>query len=174
MKEKLSAIIDGELEGDVHEHLGRLRTNPELRAAWDTYHLIGDALRGHPSPEIASRVISRLRNEPTVLAPPRARGAAKRIGWYGMYAAASMAAVAVVAWTAFPGWHTGSQLAGNAIATNVATTEEVPAENLVVGLPSADVENYLLAHQPYSHVSAMQGVAPYVRSVAEERRASVK
>ena len=174
MKEKLSAIIDGELEGDVHEHLGRLRTNPELRAAWDTYHLIGDALRGHPSPEIASRVISRLRNEPTVLAPPRAGGAAKRIGWYGMYAAASMAAVAVVAWTAFPGWHTGSQLAGNAIATNVATTEEVPAENLVVGLPSADVENYLLAHQPYSHVSAMQGVAPYVRSVAEERRASVK
>jgi sigma-E factor negative regulatory protein RseA len=174
MKEKLSAIIDGELEGDVYEHLGRLRADPELRAAWDTYHLIGDSLRGHPSPEIASRVISRLRDEPTVLAPPRARGAAKRIGWYGMYAAASMAAVAVVAWTAFPDWHSGPQLAGNTAATSVATSSEIPAENLVVSLPSADVENYLLAHQPYSHVSAMQGVAPYVRSVAEERRASAQ
>jgi sigma-E factor negative regulatory protein RseA len=165
MKEKLSAIIDGELEGDVHAHLNRLRSDPELRAAWDTYHLIGDALRGHACPEIASRVISRLREEPTVLAPPRARSAVKRLGRYGMYAAASAAAVAIVAWTAFPAWHE-QQPGGGSIATT-----EVPSENLVV---SEEVENYLLAHQPYSHVSAMQGVAPYVRSVAEERRVAGK
>jgi sigma-E factor negative regulatory protein RseA len=170
MKEKLSAIIDGEIEGDIHAHLGRLRTDPELRAAWDVYHLIGDALRGHTSPAIAPRVIARLSEEPTVLAPPRARSTATRIGRYGMYAAASMAAVAVVAWTAFPGWHTDSQLAGG----GVATTAEIPAENLVVNLPASEVENYLLAHQPYSHVSAMQGVAPYVRGVSEERRAAGK
>jgi len=171
MKEKLSAIIDGELEGDVHADLGRLGTDPELRAAWDVYHLIGDALRGHASPAIAPRVISRLREEPTVLAPPRARSTtATRIGRYGMYAAASLAAVAVVAWTAFPGWHTESQLAGS----SVATTAEIPAESLVVNLPASEVENYLLAHQPYSHVSAMQGVAPYVRSVSEERRVAGK
>jgi sigma-E factor negative regulatory protein RseA len=165
MKEKLSAIIDGELEGDVHAHLKQLRSDPELRAAWDTYHLIGDALRGDGCPEIAPRVIARLREEPTVLAPSRARISARRIGWYSMSAAASLAAVAVVAWTAFPGWHAEPQLASNA----VTTTADIPAENLVVSLPPAYVENYLLAHQPYSHVSAMQGVAPYMRSVAEER-----
>lgn len=166
MKEKLSAIIDGELEGEIHVHITRVRSDPELRAAWDTYHLIGDALRGHLCREIAPRVISRLREEPTVLAPRlRRAGAAKRIGWYGMYAAASAAAVAVVAWTAFPGWHTDLQLAGSTVAT-----EDIPAESLVVSLPPSEVENYLAAHQPYSHVSAMQGVAPYVRSVAEERR----
>jgi len=170
MKEKLSAIIDGEVEGDVHAELGRLRTDPELRAAWDVYHLIGDALRGHTSPEIAPRVISRLREEPTVLAPPRARSTATRIGRYGMYAAASLTAVAVVAWTAFPGWHTESQLAGSP----VATTAEIPVESLVVNLPASEVENYLLAHQPYSHVSAMQGVAPFVRGVSEERRVAGK
>src|SRR5258706_2195502 len=103
MKEKLSALVDGELESEgLHAHLGRLRADPELRVAWDTYHLIGDALRGHISPAIAQRVISRLREEPTVLAPSRGRSTGKRIGWYGMYAAASVAAVAVVAWTAFP------------------------------------------------------------------------
>src|SRR5260221_1049816 len=101
MKETLSAIIDGEVEGDIGAHLGRLRTDPELRAAWDTYHLIGDALRGHTSPEIAPRVTARLREEPTVLAPPRARSAVRRLGRYGMYAAASAAAVAIVAWAAF-------------------------------------------------------------------------
>src|SRR5262252_737914 len=162
MKEKLSALIDGELENEVHAHLGRLRTDPELRNAWDMYHLIGDCLRGHASPEIAPRVIARLRDEPTVLAPQRERSAARRLGWYGMYAAASAAAVAVVAWTAFPGWHESPQLAGN----TVAATAEVPEESVAVTLPASEVENYLLAHQPYSHVSAMQGVAPYVRSVS--------
>lgn len=171
MKEKLSAMIDGELEGEVQAHLGRLRTDPELRAAWDTYHLIGDALRGHTGREIAPRVILRLRDEPTVLAPLRARRNVTRISWYGMYAAASLAAVAVVAWTAFPGWHgTEPQLAGN----SVAPTAEASVESLAVSLPPAEVENYLLAHQPYSHVSAMQGVAPYVRGVAEERRVAGK
>jgi hypothetical protein len=34
-----------------------------------------------------------------------------------------------------------------------------------------EVENYLLAHQPYSHTSAMQGIAPYARTVADERGA---
>jgi len=165
MKEKLSAMIDGELEGEVQAQLGRLRTDPELRAAWDIYHLIGDALRGHASREIAPRVILRLREEPTVLAPLRARRRVTRIGWYGMYAAASLAAVAVVAWTAFPGWHTEPELAAN----SVATTAEAPDESLAVSLSPAEVENYLLAHQPYSHVSAVQGVAPYVRGVAEER-----
>ena len=169
MKEKLSALVDGELEDEVQAHLGRLRTDAELRNSWDMYHLIGDCLRGHSSPEIAPRVIARLRDEPTVLAPPRGRSAARRIGWYGMYAAASMAAVAVVAWTAFPGWHESAEL-----GSPVAATETIPADSLVVSLPASEVENYLLAHQPYSHVSAMQGVAPYVRSVSEEREAVAK
>ena len=170
MKERLSAMIDGELEGDIHAHLGRLRTDTELRAAWDTYHLIGDALRGHATPEIAPRVISRLRDEPTVLAPRRVRYSAARAGRYGMYAAASLAAVAVVVWTAFPEWRSESPLAGNAVATRT----EIAVESPVVNLPSSEVENYLLAHQPYSYASAMQGIAPYVRSVAEERRAAAK
>ena len=151
MKEKLSAMMDGELADELQAHLGRLRADPELRAAWDIYHLIGDSLRGQVSPAIAPRVISRLRDEPTVLAPPPARRTAARIGWYGMYAAASLAAVAIVAWTAFPGWHSESQLAGNAVATSAG----IPAENVVVVDPPADVENYLLAHQPYR---AMQGI----------------
>ena len=47
MKEKLSALIDDELhEEEVASQLGRLKSDAQLRQAWDTYHLIGDTLRG--------------------------------------------------------------------------------------------------------------------------------
>jgi sigma-E factor negative regulatory protein RseA len=173
MKEKLSALIDGELQGDgLHAHLGRLRADPELRSAWDTYHLIGDVLRGQISPAIADRVVARLREEPTVLAPrPQRRSPLGRLGWYAMSAAASVAAVALVVWTASPGWRAEPQLAGDPAAATIATPAPV---TLVSSVPPAEVANYLLAHQPYSHASAMQGIAPYGRSVADERGAARK
>jgi len=170
MKEKLSALIDGELQGDsLHAHLGRLRADPELQRAWDTYHLIGDALRGQVSPEIAARVIVRLRDEPTVLAPRPVKSPSRRLGWYAMSAAASIAAVAFVVWTASPGWYAEPQLAGGP-ASGAAAAPEI----LVSSVPLPEVENYLLAHQPYSHRSAMQGIATYVRGAAEERGAARK
>src|SRR5256885_16201756 len=92
-------------------HLGRLRADPELRGAWDTYHLIGDALGGEVGPGTADRVAARLREEPTVLAPPPEKSPSRRLGWYAMSAAASVAAVAFVVWTASPGWRAESQLA---------------------------------------------------------------
>jgi len=58
--ERISAFMDGELED--HEAAGqvrRLKEDPELRAAWETYHLIGDALRGHTAPDVAERVQQR-------------------------------------------------------------------------------------------------------------------
>jgi sigma-E factor negative regulatory protein RseA len=172
MKEKLSAFIDGELQGEgLHAHLGRLRKDLELRAAWDTYHLIGDALRGQISPEIAARVVVRLREEPTVLSPrPENRSLPGRLGWYLMSAAASIAAVGFVVWTASPGWFTEPQLAGGSASATAAP----PVATLVSAVPPPEVENYLLAHRPYSHTSAMQGIGTYVRSAADERGAARK
>ena len=172
MKEKLSAMIDGELQSDsLHTHLGRLRAHPELRGAWDTYHLIGDALRGQISPAIADRVVARLREEPTVLAPRPEKSRSRRLGWYAMSAAASVAAVAFVVWTASPGWRAEPQLAGGQDAATVATAAPV---TLVSTAAPAGIENYLLAHRPYSHTSAMQGIAPYGRSLSDERGAAGK
>jgi sigma-E factor negative regulatory protein RseA len=188
VRERLSALVDGELgSADLRAHLARLKTDRELRAAWSTYHLIGDVLRGHLGPEIIGRVAARLRDEPTVLAPravPVARPA-----WYAMSAAAGVAAVALVVWTASPMWSSGPEIAKGpgAPASAVASaararleTAKSPraAESVAVSatppgeaqpLVPAEVENYLLAHQPFSHASAMQGIAPYARTVADER-----
>src|SRR6266536_3742863 len=93
MKEKLSALMDGELQSsDCQAHLGRLGTDTELRRAWDAYHLIGDALRGHIGADLTGRVVARLQEEPTVLAPQRKMTAAGRLAWYATSAAASVAA----------------------------------------------------------------------------------
>lgn len=174
MRERLSALIDGELSGeDLGGDLIRLRSDAALRSTWDTYHLIGDALRGDLSAEIASRVVARLQDEPTVLAPRQAAVPARNLTRYAMSAAAGVAAVALVVWTAAPLWRGEPQVAavpssvGSERALAIGPQSGTEARRTA---PAGEVENYLLAHQPYSHTSAMQGIAPYVRTIADENR----
>ena len=101
-----------------------------------------------------------------MLAPRPEKSPSRQLGWYAMSAAASVAAVAFVVWTASPSWRAEPQLAGGSAAATVA----IPAPVTLVSssVAPAEVENYLLAHQPYSHRSAMQGIATYVRGAADE------
>ncbi len=161
MNEELSALVDGELHGgQFARHLAIVRDSGEARAAWDTCHLIGDALRGHIAPEICSRVAARLAEEPTVLAPRAKVSGAKTLSGWAMSIAAGAAAVALVVWTVLPNMRGDFQLAHKPVAPQMPSAA-TPA--------AAQVADYLLAHQRYSAASAMQGVAPYVRTVAEER-----
>jgi sigma-E factor negative regulatory protein RseA len=178
MKEALSALIDGDIRGiDVQAHLNRLKSDAELRRAWDTYHLIGDSLRGDVSPNLCGRVAARLHAEPTVLAPQRRGNSLRHAARVSLSAAAGVAAVALVAWTAFPGLRPAPQLASNpAVNLEVANRSEdamtavgVPATGTGPRLSAAEVQDYLFAHQTYSHTSALQGVAPYARTVSDER-----
>lgn len=161
MNEELSALVDGELQdGQFARHLANVRDNAQARADWDTCHLIGDALRGHIAPEICSRVAERLAGEPTVLAPRVKAYDAKTLGGWAMSIAAGAAAVALVVWTVLPNMRSDVQIAQKPAAPQMPSA----------AAPSAtQVADYLLAHQRYSATSAMQGVAPYVRTVADER-----
>lgn len=163
-KETLSAWIDGELDGQEAGLLpGQLKRDPELCRSWDCYHLIGDALRGVDGPDLSAQIRARLAAEPTVLAPQRRRNP-ERLRWAALSMAASAAAVAFVAWMALPGTQQDApRLAGG--PERVVQQVAVPA--------GEGAKDYLLAHQRYSPSSAMQGVAPYVRTVAE-RRGSVQ
>ena len=93
--EKISALMDGELEGhEAQEQLARLKQDQELVQSWHAFHVIGDALRGERalSQEFSHRLTSRLTSEPTVLAPRPAR--TKRFAAYALSAAASLSSVA--------------------------------------------------------------------------------
>jgi len=74
MKEKLSALMDGELDGQLADRtIKAITEEEELKQVWDAYHLIGDAMRdnSHVSVNVRQRVATRLAAEPTVLAPRR-------------------------------------------------------------------------------------------------------
>ncbi len=160
MNETLSAWMDSELGGQQADQLlPQLKRDPELRRNWDRYHLIGDALRGVHGPDLCASIRARLDAEPTVLAPQR-RSAAEKLRWAALSLAASVAAAAFVGWMAL----SGTQPANVQIA---AVSAPVAAQ---VAMPAGEaINDYLLAHQRYSPSIAMQGVAPYVRTVAEER-----
>jgi sigma-E factor negative regulatory protein RseA len=180
MKERLSAFVDGEFESrELQAYLARIKSDAELRGAWNTYHMIGDALRGNIRPDLASLVVARLRDEPTMLAPRQITPVFRRVGWYALSAAAGVAAVTLVVWTALPVRQTETQATAKSESIELArsapvATVSVPTVEVDASLSSAAVENYLYAHQTYSHASAMQGVAPYARTIAEERGAESK
>lgn len=160
MNEKLSAWMDGELEADYASQLPvQLKRDTGLRGNWDCYHLVGDALRGVQGPDLCAKIRAQLDAEPTVLAPQR-RSTAEKARRIVLSAAASVAAVAFVGWMAVPSLQPDT--------VQVAAKTEVKQ----VAVPAGEgAKDYLLAHQRYSPSNAMQGVAPYVRTVAEERRA---
>ncbi|HEX2333326.1 MAG TPA: sigma-E factor negative regulatory protein [Burkholderiales bacterium] len=161
MKEKLSALMDGELDdksaADVIQALGSDR---EAVRAWRTYQLISDAMGESRllSADFAQRLSTRLAAEPTVLAP-RARQAETR-KWFALSAAASVAAVALVGWVAF------APPPQTTAPAPVAQVQPEPKPD-IVPLPST-ANDYLLAHQGFSPRISLQGMAPYARTVAEQ------
>lgn len=173
MKAKVSELMDGELEGTEAQRLvSALREEGEDREAWRTYHLIGDSLRDTRalSPGFAGRMLARLAEEPTVLAPVERADAARRgIRRFLVPVAASAAAVAMVGWLAFapPGDAPSRGIGPVATAPVVQPTTAAVggAELQSVPLPVA-TDDYLLAHQNYASRSLLQGVAPHVRTVS--------
>jgi sigma-E factor negative regulatory protein RseA len=172
--ERISELMDGELEArDAQRQLARLKQDKELAHCWSTFHLIGDALRGERplAREISSRVAQQLANEPTVLAPRSY--APKRAATYAVSVAASLSAVALVAWIAFfdnPLAPQQTAVAPPALPALTATA--VSSEQHLASVPSEGEANDLLrAHTDYSPSTAIQGLAPYIRSVSGTQQA---
>ena len=170
--ESISALMDGELdERDAEREVARLRTDAGLRERWDEFHLIGDALRGEPllTSRFGERFAQRLSEEPTVLAPRRMPPKTRRAATYALSAAASLSAAALVAWVAVaPTTPVGPELASAPAPARAAI--ELVAQPLR-GVPSdGRMNEYLLAHEGFSPSTALQGVAPYIRTVTTVRQ----
>jgi sigma-E factor negative regulatory protein RseA len=161
MNDRISALMDGEVdEKSAAQLIEALARDAQAVGAWRDYHLIGDAMRGGQllSEGFTERLSQRLAAEPTVLAPRRMRTESPRL--FTMSAlAASIAAVAFVGWMAFA---PQPQLA----PAPVAQVHNAADKPVLVPLPSA-ANDYLLAHQGFSPRVSLQGMAPYVLTIAE-------
>jgi len=165
MKDRISALMDGELDDrSAGELIGNLAHGSENADAWREYHLIRDAMRGTAplSDGFSARVAWKLAEEPTVLAPRRTLpGISDSPRWFTVSAvAASFAAVALVGWLAFA----PQQPAPAPVLAKVQPAVE--AKPAMVPMPSS-ANDYLLAHQGFSPRVSLQGMAPYVLTVAE-------
>lgn len=160
MKQQISALMDGELfEDEAEVLLDKLKHNPAAHSEWQTYHLISDALRqpDHLHANISAAMRERLQSEPTVLAPQRRTG--RKMQMYALSAAASVMALAMVAWM--------SVQVGSEPAPQMAALQQQPS---VVRSASFSTDKglngYLMAHQEFSPSADMQGAASYIRTVA--------
>lgn len=185
--ERLSAFVDGELFGEEHLNKFLSELDGEDRAAWSSYHLIGDALRSDDlavSPAASSAFLSgfaaRFENEPHVLAPAAMPVARRLLALRRRVvpAFAVAAAAATLTWIVVP------QLQGVPGMTQVASVQShgdslqrvamasVPAATVVPVAQDANIirdaslDQYLEAHQQFAQQPVMPGSMPLIRAAA--------
>ena len=165
--ERISAFMDGEVEdSEVTGQLRRLKDDPGLKAAWGTYHLIGDTLRGEKvrfSGAFNAKLSANLAQEPTVLAPHSRIPLQTRARRFALPVAASLGGVALVAWLAV--FNNPFSLQNENVALKPPASPAAPTQ-LAANPANGEVNDYLLAHQQFSPSTTMQGVASYVRTVS--------
>lgn len=169
--DKISELMDGELDARrAREQVARMNQDEALLHCWNTFHLVGDVMRGeHALPQDFTRKLAtRLAQEPTVLAPHRS--ALRRIATYTLSAAASLSAVAVVGWLAF---FNNPLVPQTEIARAPVPTvpAAAPSAQLASVPNNGKMSEYLMAHQEFSPSTAIQGLAPYIRSVSSTQQA---
>lgn len=175
MKEKLSALVDNEIdELEQRRVLGALAEDATLRRTWDRYHLVRAALRKELEFVVKPGLAERVAKEISMTSVP-AGAASSRTFWRraalasGTVAiAASVAAVAIfgLQWTRTPIAGT-QQLA--------AQSKPAPAQVARTGAmrwdtTHAEAENalnaYLVEHNEFASHSGFGGMSPYVRVVS--------
>ncbi|SAI73604.1 sigma-E factor negative regulatory protein [Bordetella ansorpii] len=144
----ISAWLDGEGSDDFPSHLA----TPQGRRTWDTYHLIGDALRStelsaQPSADFHARLSRALEAEMPIVAAPRRRTPI-RLGLSGLAVAA---AVATVAWVSQPYLGGVSKPADSAVLADAGTSG--------ANIEDAGLRDYLEAHRQMAGPSAVRQVS---------------
>lgn len=160
MKKNISMLMDGELSADEAELLlGKVKSQPEIKQEWLTYHLIGDALR---QPEYVPRdlsavVLDRLHAEPTILSPHTRRS--NQSSLVAMSAVASIMAMALLAWMS--------------VQTDAEPSTRIAQQSVALRAASFPVNNgindYLLAHHEFSPSTDVRGAYSYVLTVASSQ-----
>jgi sigma-E factor negative regulatory protein RseA len=158
MKQEISALMDSELfEDESDSLLDRIDRGSGAHQDWEVYHLIGDVLRQpeHIHCDLSAKVRERMQDEPTVLAP-RSHTVKRKVRTVALSAAASLAAVGVVAWM--------SQQISRESVPQMAMQQNALRPVSVQIQPKSD--DYLMAHQEFSPSTDMNGGASYIRMVS--------
>lgn len=191
--ERVSALMDGELQGDDFVRtVEQLETCASTLEVWDTYHLVGEALRSGQllRPTHDAEFIARLRVQlaaeatdrpfgseratacvvnPTKIAPP-----ANDDLWRRVAGLASVIFVGVLAWQA-QAWFSAESAPPAAVLAQLPTQSLVSAPPEPVIEPAAldetpimlrdpQLDALLAAHRQHGGVTALQMPAGFLRN----------
>jgi len=162
MRQKISVLMDGELfEDEAESLLDQIKKGSDVQRDWEIYHLIGDVLRqpDHITGNLSTKVRNIMQDEPTVLAP-RIHAVKQKILTFALSAAASLAAVGVVAWMSL-------QISPEAVPQLAMRQSNLRPVNMQI---QPDSNDYLIAHQEFSPSTDINGSATYIRTVSYGRQ----
>ncbi len=189
-RQALSALLDGEA-AQADEACSAWCDDPQARADWHTYQLIGELMRSDDvrcAPQRDAQFLGRLRErlaaEPVVLAPVPTLAPTRRAAWRGAWAApmavaAGFAAVAGVlvemrvAAPEGPAQDRSAQVANalsepqagvQAVGTLASTSGVAAVDGRLIR--NAELDRYLAAHKQYSNTSALAVPGGMVRNAA--------
>lgn len=195
--EHLSAFVDGEMSGD-EQHLNAILSglDQEGRAAWSSYHLIGDVLRSDDlamspaaSQSFMAGFAARFEAEPHVLAPAALPAASQQSATHNgrvsrilalrrrvVPSLAVAAAAATLTWIVMPQMR-GAGMAGAPQIASVQSSgvqrvamNSAPVQTAAVQdgniIRDARLDEYLEAHQQFAQQPVMTDSMPFIRSAA--------
>lgn len=191
-REKLSALADGQLDGDAWREAVSFASGEEGQATWELYHLVGDVLRSSDlaqptNPAFMARLRDQLAQESVLQRPIEpAMGVvasnmdvaanASVFRWKMAAGFASLAAVAAIGWTSMaslqgPGTASGGQLAAipehvAAPAAPVVAVADSDGQQVMIRDPRLD--ELLAAHKQFGSTSALQMPAGFLRNATFE------
>ncbi|SDX36808.1 sigma-E factor negative regulatory protein RseA [Allochromatium warmingii] len=183
-KHRLSALLDGELAAtQLPALLDALTDDPELRACWERYTLIGQSIRGEAihanARQLAEQVRTALHAEPTLLRPPRSLSTPRRwrrrdTGW------ALAASVTLMAVLTLPLLSTDSDAPELAdVSRNTPLSVPLVEQQLAQQFEhqrwhleqpelASKLDRYLVTHQAKASASGATGLLPYAMLVGYE------
>lgn len=185
--EMVSALMDGELRGDeLAQAVQMLCDSPQARQDWDTYHLVGAALRSRSvdlhahDPAFVACLRARLALEQAtaslaqapvelpVVQAVKGERAANDSWWLRVAGVASVVAVVFGLWQGLGG---GANPGGQTLAQRAAPAQPVASSTLIASQQDAAVmlrdprlDALLAAHRQHGGVTALQMPAGFLRN----------
>lgn len=171
MKEKLSALVDNELdELEERRVFKALEGDVTLRRTWERYHLVRAALHQDVetvvAQDAAEKLANRLETEPSSAVSFRRHRVTRFIGTFAVAASVAAIAISGVQWIHRPLPAPLPVLAIN----NPAPQNIIRTGTTRWDMKEPDAENalnaYLVEHDEFASISGLGGMMPYVRVVS--------
>jgi sigma-E factor negative regulatory protein RseA len=171
MKEKLSALVDNELdELEERRVFTALENDVALRRTWERYHLVRAALHQDVdvvvAQDAAEKISRRIQAEPSTAVSFRRHRVTRFLGTLAIAASVATIAITGVQWVHQPAPTPLPALAVNTPAPQNFIRSGTTRWDMKEPEAESALNAYLVEHDEFASTSGLGGMMPYVRVVS--------